>query len=215
MERGPRVAFGREGGFTLIELVVTVALLFMIAGSAYESLAQHPAQVRTSAVTFAGLIADARSLAAVTAGPDSAGGASIGVVRDGDTYVATVYTYRPVLGAGRQPEPQRNLPPLRTPVAIELGGGTDVTPPPFAIFIGASGHASAKAGFRIGATAALAAEPVCRSELGIVIVFSDGKSVGRHSLSCEMAQLDLDDAALRPAATPLPRRVPNEPRASR
>ena len=181
-----------ELGFTLIELVVTVAIVALAAGLGYEGLAERPAQAHATAVAFAGLVREARALAAVTADPAAGGtGATIGVVRDGNRYVATLYAYRPILGAARAPVAVAEA-PLQTATAVELVSPTATAEPPFALFFSSSGHASAQSAFTVGITPPLAAEPLCSPQAGIVIAFRDGVHDQAHPVSCEMAQLDLD-----------------------
>jgi prepilin-type N-terminal cleavage/methylation domain-containing protein len=181
-----------EFGFTLIELVVTVAIVALAAGLACEGLAERPAQAHVTAVAFAGLVREARALAAVTADPAAGGtGATIGVVRDGDRYVATLYAYRPILGAARAPVAVADA-PLQTATALALLSPTATAEPPFALFFSSSGHASAQSAFTVGVTPPLATEPACPLQSGIVIAFRDGVHDQAHSVSCEMARLDLD-----------------------
>jgi type II secretory pathway pseudopilin PulG len=178
---------------TLIELCVTVAIVALAAGSCCETLAQRPAQARSSAAAFAGLVREARALAAVTGDPTAGGtGASIGVTRDGDNYVATLYAYRPIRGATVTPQAVSNPPPLRTSTDLAIEASGSRSEPPFALFFSSSGHVSAQTGFTIGSTPALATEPACPLQTGIVIAFIDGVDDQAHPLTCEMAQLDLD-----------------------
>jgi prepilin-type N-terminal cleavage/methylation domain-containing protein len=182
-----------EHGLTLIELVVTVAIVALAAGLGYEGLAGRPAQAHSAAVAFAGLVREARALAAITADPAAGGtGASIAVVRDGDAYVATLYASRPILGAMLDPVAASAAPPLRTSTALAILSANRLVEPPFALFFSASGHASAQGGFTLGASPPLAAEPACPQVTGIVIAFIDGVHNQAHPISCEMAQLDLD-----------------------
>jgi prepilin-type N-terminal cleavage/methylation domain-containing protein len=181
-----------ERGLTLIELVVTVAIVTLAAGFGYEALAARPAQAHGTAAAFAGLIREARALAAVTADPTAGGtGATIGVIRDGDRYVATLYAYRPMLGAARAPVAVADA-PLRTATELAIVSGNTTVEPPFALFFSSSGHASAQSAFTVGVTPPPAAEPACPLQSGIVIAFIDGVHDQAHSMSCEMAQLDLD-----------------------
>ena len=191
----------------LTELVFTAAILLVLAGSAFESLAQRPAQLHSTVVRFAALVAEARALAAVS-GTETGGGASIGVERVGDVYVATLFTYRPALGAAAVPV-REAAEPLSSATAIALGAGGAARQTPFALFFSPSGHASARAGYRIGTTAPLAAEPVCPLDTGIVIEFSDATQSQARAISCEMAQLDPNDEppAMQATAAP-PRRMP-------
>jgi prepilin-type N-terminal cleavage/methylation domain-containing protein len=187
-----------ERGTTLIELIVVVAIVSLLAGLGCASLAQRPLQARSTAVAFASLVAQARALAAATADPAAgASGASIGVTRDGDAYVATLYAYRPVAG-GRGPVAVADSPPLRTftKVAIVTAGG--LREPPFALFFASSGHLSAQAPYTIGVDGTLAAEPACPLASGVGIAFVDGVDNQVHPLSCEMAALDLDTSAALP-----------------
>jgi hypothetical protein len=179
---------------TLIELVVTVAILTIAGGCGYAALAQRPAQARSTAVAFAGLVTEARALAAITGDPTLGGGsgASIGVVRDGDAYVATLYAYRPIAGARGAAVTSAASLPLRTTTELALDAGTGLVEPPFAVFFSASGHASAQAPFRLGVDPPLAAEPACPSRTGILVAFLDGVAGAAYPISCEMARLDLD-----------------------
>lgn len=189
-----------EGGFTLVEIVVVVALLLVLGGSAFEALAQQPAQAHATAVRFAALVAQARSLAAVN-GNAAPGGATIGVERDGEDYVATLYANRPILGA-KYPLAREPAPALRTTTAIGLSANGAPSTAPFALFFSASGHADAAPGFHVRMSAPLAAEPPCPLATGIVVVFSDATQTQAHAISCEMAQLNLDAAGL-PAQAPV------------
>jgi prepilin-type N-terminal cleavage/methylation domain-containing protein len=185
-----------ERGFTLIEMVVLVAIVSLVAGFGYAALAQRPAQARTSATAFAGLVSEANALAAITddAGAGAGSGATIGVVRDGDQYVATLYMYRPILGAKHLPSASPHAPPLRTTTDIAITQGGRSLEPPFALFISPAGHASVQVPFTVGIDASLAAEPACPLPTGILIAFIDGVHNQAHALSCELAQLDLDTA---------------------
>jgi prepilin-type N-terminal cleavage/methylation domain-containing protein len=181
-----------ERGLTLIELVVTVGIIALAAGLGYEGLAQRPAQAHAAATAFGGLVRSARALAAVTADPTAGGtGATIGVVRDGGEYIATLYAYRPILGAARAPVAVAEA-PLRTSTDLAVVSGTANVEPPFALFFSSSGHASAQTAFTVGVTPPLATEPACSPQTGIVIAFIDGVHNQAHPVSCEMAQLDLD-----------------------
>jgi len=183
-----------ELGFTLIEMVVLVAIVALIAGLGYAALAQRPAQAHSTAAAFAGLVAEARALAAITGDAVATGdtGASIAVVRDGDDYVATLYAYRPIHGASQLPVAAPNTPPLRTTTELAIVQAHGAVEPPFTLFFSASGHASAQAPFTIGVDAPLSVEPACPLETGIIIAFIDGVHDQAHPVSCEMAQLDLD-----------------------
>ncbi len=185
-----------QAGFALVEVVAMVAILAVVAGFAFETLAQRGAQARSTAVAFAGLVAEARALAAVTGADklDGGSGASIGVVRDGDVYVATLYAYRPVLGASQVPIRQPDTPPLRTLTALALRTAGGVAAPPFALFFAPSGHASAQPDFTVTVSAALATEPACPPETGIVVEFTAANQTAAHAISCELAQLELTPA---------------------
>jgi hypothetical protein len=175
-------------------VVVLLAIVAIAAGLGCEALTQRPAQARATAIAFAGLVAEARALAAITADPGQNGGtgASIAVVRQGDDYVATLYADRPIAGALRTPLAVADTPPLRTTTALALIDANGSRPPPFALFFSASGHASASAPFTIGVDAPPAAEPACPVATGIVIAFRDGVHDRAYPISCEMAQLELD-----------------------
>lgn len=183
-----------ESGTSLIELIVVVAIVTLAAGFGFEALAQRPAQARAGAVAFAGLVSEARALAAITGdeGVTGGSGATIGVVRTGDEYVATLYAYRPIAGALRAPIAVTNAAPFRTPTAIAIVQANRLIEPPFALFFSTSGHASAQAAFQVGVDAPLAAEPACPLQTGILIAFIDGVHNQAHALSCEIARLDLD-----------------------
>jgi hypothetical protein len=178
-----------------------VALVVLVAGLGCEALAGRPAQASTAAAAFAGLVSEARALAAVTGDGSSAGatGATIGVVRDGDTYVATLYRFRPIAGAAQIPVAATDTAPLRTSTELALEQDGGLRAPPFVIFFSASGHASSQAPFTVG-DAPLGAEPACPLESGIVIAFRDGVHDRAYPLSCEMAQLDLDTSLPLPGS---------------
>lgn len=188
----PARAGASEAGLSLIELVVAVAIIALAAGMAFESLAARPAQARTTAAAFAELIAEARALAAVTTAttPGGGSGATIAVVRDATGFTATLYAYRPIAGAARQPQ-RAATPPLHAMTEIALVADAAAVEPPFALFVSAAGHISAQAPFTVGSDAPLAREPGC-PPAGLVIEFADGVHDRAYAVSCEMARLDLD-----------------------
>jgi type II secretory pathway pseudopilin PulG len=182
-----------EHGFTLIETVVLVAILAIMGAVGYGALAQRPAQARSSAVAFAGLVVQARALAAVTDdGVGGASGASIGVVPDGADEVATLYAYRPIRATAQVPVAATNTAALRLPTTLAIMQGTAALRAPFALFFSASGHVSVQPGYRIGTDPPLDEEPVCPIETGITIGFIDGVADRAYPLSCALATFDLD-----------------------
>ncbi len=182
-----------QRGFTLLETTIVAGVLALAAACGYETLAQRPAQARSTVVRFAALVDEARALAAVhgDAASGDGTGASIQVVREGDTYVATVYAYRPIAGAAQQPVPEPDLAPLRTTTALTMTQAGVERVPPFAVFFSASGHASARAPYSLGIDAPLVVEPACPATSGLIISFDDGRSIQHHALRCEMAQLNI------------------------
>jgi type II secretory pathway pseudopilin PulG len=195
---GPRSA---ERGTTLLEVVVLVALVALAAAAGGAALAQRPAQATTDAAAFAGLVSEARALAAITVGsaPGDGSGATIGVVSTANGVVATLYAYRPIQGAVHGPVRAANSVPLMAGSTLAVAqNGTRVNPP-FAFFFSPSGHVSAAVPFTVGSNPALAGEPACPAATGIVIAFLDGVHDGAHVLSCEAAQLDLTASAALPA----------------
>jgi hypothetical protein len=149
---------------------------------------------------FAQLVAQARALAAISAvsNDDGGSGASIGIVRDGDVDIATLYRFRPASGAAHQPQAQTDTPPLRLATAITLDVDGAPVAPPFALFFSVAGHVSAQAGFAIGVSPPLAAEPVCPLTTGILLTFHDSHQSQTHALSCELAELDVDATVAAP-----------------
>ena len=127
-------------------------------------------------------------------------GATLGFTRDGDTFVARLYAYRPIAGES-PPVAEPNVPPFRTLTAVALHvDGHDVQPP-FALFFSVSGHASALAGFVVNAMPPPAREPACPLETGIVLSFDDSRQIQTYAMSCEMAQLELETTpSVAPAA---------------
>jgi type II secretory pathway pseudopilin PulG len=182
-----------EFGFTLIELVVFIAIVTILAGTAFATLAQRPAQARSTAIAFAGLVERARALAALTgaAEPGDGSGATIAIVQDGGDTVATLYRYRPIHGAAQLPLIAGDTPSLRTSTTLDLVQVDTRIAPPFALFFSPSGHVSVQAGYRMDSGVTLASEPACPLETGIVIAFIDGVHDQAYPLSCEIAGLDL------------------------
>jgi hypothetical protein len=180
----------REAGTTLIEALVTAALIALAAGFGCAALASRPAQAVTTATAFAGLVTQARLLAAANGGA-GAGGASIGVVAEGGVDIATLYVFRPIRGSANVPLAARNVPPLRTPTQLGVVVDGALRGAPFALFFSPSGNASAAAPYTIGSDAPLAAEPPCPLRTGIAIAFIDGVANRADPLSCKLAQLDL------------------------
>jgi type II secretory pathway pseudopilin PulG len=112
-----------EFGFTLIELVVFIAIVTILAGTAFATLAQRPAQARSTAIAFAGLVERARALAALTgaAEPGDGSGATIAIVQDGgDTVVSVQAGYRMDSGVTLASEPAC---PLETGIVIAFIDG--------------------------------------------------------------------------------------------
>lgn len=182
----------REAGMTLIDVLVTVAIVALAAGFGCAALASRPAQAVTTATAFAGLVTQARLAAAANGGEGGQGGASIGVVADGGVDIATLYVYRPIRGSANAPIPARNVPPLRTPTQLGIVVNGVLRSAPFALFFAPSGNASAAAPYTINSDAPLAAEPPCPLHTGIVIAFIDGVANRADPLSCKLARLDLD-----------------------
>jgi prepilin-type N-terminal cleavage/methylation domain-containing protein len=181
-----------ERGLTLIEVVVAAALVVLVAAFGAASLSARPAQAAMSALTFAGLVREARALAAVTAdGSAQAGsGATIGVTSDASGSVATLYAYRPIQGALHEPVAVARA-PLRSAASLAIVDGGVLRGPPFALFFSPSGHVSSGIPYTVGVDAPLAAEPACPLQTGIVIAFRDGAHDQAHALSCAMARLDV------------------------
>jgi len=185
-----------ERGTTLIELAVVVALLAIACGVGYATLAQRPAQARTTAIAFAALVAQARARAAVN--EVAGGGTSIAITSTGGQTIATLYLGRPIRGNAQAPIVAPNVPPLRTTTIVTLTSGGNAVGPPFTLFFSASGHASAAAPYALDSDAPLALEPVCPAKTGIIIGFRDGVDDQTHAISCELARLDLDAGAQAP-----------------
>jgi prepilin-type N-terminal cleavage/methylation domain-containing protein len=159
-----------ERGFTLVESVVTIAVVAMLlAAGGVWLLGMHPGALTQAASDYDAAIASARGVAET-----SGNGASLVFApRPGGVpgFTLRAYSGRPVSAGAVQPTTAMPVVSDATIAEATLGK------PPFAIFIGASGHVSGEASYPAidangNATfAAIAVEPACPAN-GFVLTFT-------------------------------------------
>jgi len=137
-----------EAGWTLIELVIVIAIIAMIAVFAIPfALSSQPGALASAEASTQVLVNETRALAASNSGAGNTG-ATLQFTFDattGDTIEQT-YLNRPMANEPIGLTPAPNVPEVsfHGTVLLTLPGGN--SPPPFAIFIGSAGHASAAVG---------------------------------------------------------------------
>jgi prepilin-type N-terminal cleavage/methylation domain-containing protein len=165
-----------EAGYSLIELMVVVAMIATLTAVSTELLAQRPAELGSAVQQFALKLDETRALALANAGRlDAAngteaaagGGATLWVrpdPNDANYSVVSVFWYRPIIQSSTRgfliadalSEPLR----IHGSVSVTVpGDGTDTA---FAVFVAPSGHLSvatnSKWRFNSGP---LGVEPLC------------------------------------------------------
>ena len=148
---------GAQSGFTLVELLIVVALLAILAALGASSLAAHTGRERAAALVFNAELNEARSLAAI-----SGNGATVFVAPLSSGSLLTVFAGRPSIAAPGL-APDRGNPALVVPTGIALSIDGSAFYPTFALFVSSSGSVSALADYTVRQALAhpLAAEPPC------------------------------------------------------
>ncbi len=177
----------REGGFTLLELMLVVGLCAALAATFFILTARPRGRIHSTALELQALVSEARAIAAATNEGPGSSGATIQVRRQGAQSIVSIYRYRPLAAVASTVRLEENVPPLRTTAEIRLGEATT-----FAIFISSSGHSAASPDFDVATSGTLASEPNCDNAAGVAIVLRDGADQETDVLSCEMAQLELE-----------------------
>jgi prepilin-type N-terminal cleavage/methylation domain-containing protein len=190
-----------ERGFTLVETVVTMAIVAVLlaAGGAWL-LAMHPGALMHATSDYDAALASARGIA-MTSGN---GATLVFAPRSGGAAGFTLHAY-----SGRP----ASTGAVTTTTVMPVDSDATITEatlgkPPFAIFIGASGHASGKASYPAidalgNATfAVVAGEPACPAG-GFVFTFTGPQgAVAKRTLPCT------PDASNAPGGTGLPNPSP-------
>ncbi|MEO6836403.1 MAG: prepilin-type N-terminal cleavage/methylation domain-containing protein [Candidatus Tumulicola sp.] len=176
----------RERGFTLVETIVSIAIAaVLLAAGGMWMLGMHPGALAQSADDYDAALASARAIAAT-----SGDGATLvfvprtDAVRTLSGFLLRVYAGRPA--PGQAVRPTTAMPVVSDATVAEKTLGH----PPFAIFIGASGHVSGASAYpHVGAHGSLVfptipTEPACPKG-GFVLTFTGPQSaVATRRLPC-------------------------------
>ena len=195
-----------ERGFTLVETVVTIGIVAVLlaAGGAWL-LAMHPGALTHATGDYDAALASARGIATT-----SGNGATLVFAPRSDGvpgFALRVYSGRPATAGAVQVTTAMPVESDATVSEATLGK------PPYAIFIGASGHASGKASYpsidaRGNATfAVVATEPACPAA-GFIFTFTGPQgAIAKRTLPCT------PDASNAPGGPglPNPSPTPNAP----
>jgi prepilin-type N-terminal cleavage/methylation domain-containing protein len=192
-----------ERGFTLVETAVTVGIIAVLlaAGGAWL-LAMHPGALMHATQDYDAALAGARGIA-ITSGN---GATLVFAPRSSGVpgFTLRAYAGRPVTSGAVQATTVMPVESDATVVEAALGK------PPFAIFIGASGHISGKASYpTIGSDgsatfARIATEPAC-PPAGFTFTFTGPQgAVAKRTLPCTPVASTLPGGAGLPNPSPTP-----------
>jgi prepilin-type N-terminal cleavage/methylation domain-containing protein len=179
-----------ERGYTLLEMVVVVAILAVLLAAIAPSFSQNPAVITGSIGMVRTAIDEANSLAFANGidMPEAGRGATIQFTIDpqtGDT-IGKVYWGRPYTTTNLRNETflqaENNLPEIRTKTHIRMEVSGSLINPPFVMFISPSGHASTMSGTQIMVKQNIIENPCVGN---FPIEFSLGTDVRTRQISCE------------------------------
>lgn len=204
----PYVSEG-ERGFTLIEMVVTVAIMAMLATGALWLFGMHPVALRTAVDGFDQRYGEARALATKTGN-----GATIVFApraNNAPGFVLSVYAGRPKDAASVSAMRLDDLAAVTSDASISGPFGS----PPFAIFLSSAGKPSGKAAYPSadgsGAITfpVIAQQPSCPDQTnGIVLTFrAPNGATDTRSIGCDGNVMLSGNAAPQPSMTPEALRV--------
>lgn len=195
-----------EDGYTLIELMVVVAMIAVLTTVGIESLSQHPAELNSAVQQFSLKLDEARGLALANGGrlisvngtaAVADVGATLSVSQDpvDATYsVVTVNWFRPIRGSSvaGNIEPDTSTPALRLRAAIIATVPGDGTSRNFSIFLSPSGHLSVATDnvWKLN-SGPLSSEPVCNANAPPGITFSSRGNSRVGQLVCDGAMLNM------------------------
>ncbi|MEO6990095.1 MAG: prepilin-type N-terminal cleavage/methylation domain-containing protein [Candidatus Baltobacteraceae bacterium] len=187
-ERNARgVAAGDQRGFTLIEVLIVVALLLVVIALGATSLAANTGRERAATLAFEAELDEARSVGAI-----SGNGATVFVAPMGSGSLVAVYSGRPnVVGPGVVAD--RANPALLIAPAIALSIDGSAFFGTFALFVSSSGSVSALENYTVrqAMTHPLAGEPPCDASIAAYLTIAIAYATPRQvsiALSCAFAR---------------------------
>lgn len=191
-----------ERGFTLIEVVVAVAITAILLLGALWLFGMHPAALRASVEGFDQRYGAARALAAKTGN----GATIVFAPRAGSGFTMSVYAGRPKDAASVSAMAIDAVPVLVSDADIAGPFGS----PPFAVFLSSAGKPSGKGGYpAVSASGAvtfdvLAQQPSCPDTVnGIVFTFRGANgATDTRKIGCDGIAMLSGTAAPQPSMTP-------------
>jgi prepilin-type N-terminal cleavage/methylation domain-containing protein len=192
-----------ERGFTLVETVVTVAILaVLLAAGGVWLLGMRPGALTHATSDYDAALASARAVAETSGN----GATLVFAPRDGGEpgFTLRAYSGRPVSAGAVK---ATNAMPGESDAAVEEA---TLGKPPFAIFIGASGHVSGKGPYpTIAANGAatfdaIVTEPACPAS-GFVLTFTGPQgATATRALPCTPSASDAPSGPSMPNPSPTP-----------
>jgi prepilin-type N-terminal cleavage/methylation domain-containing protein len=181
-----------ERGYTLVEMVVVVAIAAMLLAGVVPLFSSHPAEIATS-IGMVQTMIDEASVLAFANGADAAvgRGSTIQFTTDQQTgeTLGRVYWGRPYSVSNNADitlQPEENISVVRTMVRLRVQVLGNLVDPPFAIFMSPTGHASTAQGDYVMTTHSLSENP-CVGNFSIE--FSLGTDLRRRNVGCDYAKM--------------------------
>jgi prepilin-type N-terminal cleavage/methylation domain-containing protein len=171
----------RQRGFTLLEMLVVVAIVITVATIFCFRSGARPIAMRSALTEFDAALAYGKALAAT-----SGNGATLAFAPTDSGFRIDVYSGRPTAPGALHPAGI-------APFVLDGGvGEATMGAPPFALFLNSAGHAS-MAAFSGPAPAPMSSEPACPSGGRWVLTFTDSAGVSlaaqrSRTLACQPAE---------------------------
>ena len=172
----------RDRGYTLVEVVIVVAILALIAAASWSLYQGGRAfGTRSAAAQFDAALAYAQALAA-----NSGNGATMVFAQlrstDGSAepgFVLITYSGRPTSAGALVRAPLAPMTSIGDVREAKLGGV------PFTIFLNGAGHASGMSG-TVNTGTIIASDPGCPAgETSVVLAFSDSRETDTRTIACK------------------------------